>query len=92
MMKLYSKALLYNTLNFFLNELSFIWDYKEIGDYYRYLVKLLGEQSPYPQVQPPMDWKYSRKKKIPESSKKQNLNLHTIYIVFTIIYIAFTLY
>ena len=37
--------------------------------------------------------------KIPESSKKQNLNLlgtgnylHSFYIVFTIIYIAFTLY
>ena len=39
------------------------------------------------------------KKKIPEGSKKQNLNLlhtsnylHRIYIVFTIIYLAFTLY
>ena len=37
------------------------------------------------------------RKKIPESSKKQNLNLphsgnysHSIYLVFTIIYIAFT--
>ena len=38
-------------------------------------------------------------KKIPESSKKKNLNLlhasnylHSIYIVFTTTYIAFTLY
>ena len=38
-------------------------------------------------------------KKIPESSKKQNLNLlhasnylHSIYIVFTTTYLAFTLY
>ena len=37
------------------------------------------------------------KKQIPERSKKQNLNLpgnslHSIYIVFTTSYIAFTLY
>ena len=50
-----------------------------------------------------VDQKYSEKKntwrKIAENSKKQNLNLlctgnylHHIYIVFTIIYIAFTFY
>ena len=50
----------------------------------------------YPQVLPTMDQKYSEK--IPESSKKQNLNLccynclHSVYIVFTMIYVAFTFY
>ena len=49
-------------------------------------------------IQPTTDWKYSEKK-IPECSKKHNLNflhtdnyLHSIYIVFTTIYIAFTVY
>ena len=53
---------------------------------------------PHPQIQPTADGKYS-KKKMPENSKKQNLHLpyssndlHSIYIVFTTIYIAFTLY
>ena len=52
----------------------------------------------HPQIQTTAGWKYSGKK-IPESSKKQKLNLprasnylHSIYIEFTTIYIAFTLY
>ena len=52
---------------------------------------------PHPWIQPTTDRKYL--KKIPESSMKQNSNLlytgnylHSIYIVFTTIYIAFTLY
>ena len=77
-----------------MNEVSFIWDYKEIGDYYRYLLKLLGEQSALHIHSFNHLWieNIQGKKKIPESSKKQNLNLHSIYIVFTIIYIAFALY
>lgn len=50
---------------------------------------------PNPWIQPTKDWRYSGEKKIPESSKKQNLNLlpvcnylHNIYIVFTTIYIV----
>ena len=44
-------------------------------------------------------WKIFRNKKVPESFKKQNLNLlhagnylHSFYIVFTTIYMVFTLY
>lgn len=44
-----------------------------------------------PQIQPIVDWKYSEKE-IPESSKKQNLNLlhasnylHSIYIVLGVV-------
>ena len=50
------------------------------------------------QIQPTMDGKQLRKN-IPESSKKQNFNLlytgnylYNIYIIFTTIQIAFTLY
>lgn len=49
------------------------------------------------QIQTTTGWKYSGKK-IPESSKKAKLEyamcrwLHTIYVGFTTIYIAFTLY
>ena len=49
-------------------------------------------------IQPTVDQKYLEKN-FPEGSKAQNLNLshagnylHSIYIVFTTIYIAFTLY
>ena len=48
----------------------------------------------YPPVQPTMDWKYSGKK-IPESSRKQNLNLPraiSIYIAFTLYSQLFTLH
>ena len=52
---------------------------------------------PYLQIQPTTD--ENLKKKVPEKSKKQNLNLppianysHSIYIVFKTIYIAFILY
>ena len=51
-----------------------------------------------PQIQPTTDPKYLKKKKIPEISQKQNLNLlctgnylHSIYIIFITIYTAFTL-
>ena len=53
---------------------------------------------PHPGNQPTTNQIENIWKKIPESPKKQTLNsckgnyLHIIYIVFTTIYIAFTLY
>ena len=53
---------------------------------------------PYFWIQPTIDWKFFQKK-IPKSSRKKTLDvectrnyLHSIYIVFTTINIAFTLY
>ena len=43
---------------------------------------------PHPQIQPNMDWKYSNKRKFPESSKRQNVSLP----YFATICISFTLY
>lgn len=55
-------------------------------------------QVPHPQIEPTVDQKYLRKEN-PEISQKWNLNLqhisyyfHRISILFTMIYIAFTLY
>ena len=55
---------------------------------------------PNPQIQPTTNQKYSREKKIPESSKKQNLNLphvgnylHSVYTVFTtMLYLQHSIY
>ena len=58
----------------------------------------LGGGGPHPQIRPTLDRKYWRKK-IPESSQKQNLNLpltsnylYSIYIVSTTVYTAFALH
>lgn len=55
-------------------------------------------QVPHPQIEPTVDQKHLRKEN-PEISQKWNLNLqhisyyfHRISILFTMIYIAFTLY
>ena len=52
---------------------------------------------PHPQIQPTAEQKRLGKTKIPESFKKENLNLpcnclHRIYMIFPTIYIIYTLY